>query len=147
MTAGTKQWLRLCMLLMAVLPALPAQAGAVVVVVGSNSGLASMTRQQVSAIYLGRTQRLPNGKQVYPLESSNEAVRDEFYQRLTGKPTALVDAYWARLYFAGQQSPPRRMSSDEAVIEQVKRQPGSIGFINRSSLTRDSALNVVLELE
>ncbi|UAA37826.1 hypothetical protein KIH87_14105 [Paraneptunicella aestuarii] len=100
------------------------------VVVNSNSGLTSLSQEQVISLFLGRTQFLPTGSKAkpfdFPIESNNRA---SFYEALTGKNIADIDAYWARLRYSGRASPPLPLSNSEEIIKRLREQDSAIAYL------------------
>ncbi len=83
---------------------------------------------QVQDIFMGRTRAFPNGK--FAITFDQQALRNDFYQKLTNRPIAQINAYWARLMFSGQTSPPAKLPDDQSVIKVVQENAGAIGYIN-----------------
>lgn len=101
-----------------------------IVVVNSNSGLHSLSKDQVIGLFLGRTQFLPTGSKVkpidYPIDSNNRA---NFYYALTGKNIADIDAYWARLRYSGRASPPQPLENEEEIMARLQSQDSAIAYL------------------
>ncbi len=100
------------------------------VVVNASNGVSSLTRQQVSQLFLKKTTRWPSGQTVQVVEPSNERVRLSFCKEVHGKSLAAVRAYWNQLIFAGREVPPIEKSDDDAVVSFVRSTPGGIGFVS-----------------
>ena len=72
-------------------------AAEIVVIVNPKSPLASMTPEQVSAIFMGKTNTLPSGTTAAPADlPEGNAARDQFYSKAAGKSSSQVKATWAR---------------------------------------------------
>ncbi|MCK5831595.1 MAG: hypothetical protein KAH20_14975 [Methylococcales bacterium] len=99
--------------------------------------LSSMTKKEVKNIFMGRTRLLPNGSFALPLD--HPELRASFYQSLTNRSIELINAYWARVMFSGQASPPLKLPNSQAIINVVKENKGALGYIN----TNDIDENVV----
>lgn len=93
---------------------------------------------------MGRVRTFPNGKFALPMDQSS-FLRAEFYEKLTGRPVEQINAYWARIMFTGQASPPQQLPSDDAVIQTVRENEGAIGYINKTSA--DKTVRVLLQLD
>ena len=115
------------------LAALPALAGeeAFRVVVNGNNPIASITRAELSAIYMKRTKSWSGGREITAVEQSH--LREEFSRAVHGKSVAYVTRYWQRLIFSGRGLPPRQLPNDAAVLDFVKGNPGAIGYISRGT--------------
>lgn len=115
----------------------------VVVVVNAKSPIASMTAEEVSAIFLGKTGRLPSGATAAPADlPEGAAAREAFYSKVAGKSAAQVKATWARLTFSGKATPPREFSTSADARRHVAGNPDAIAYIEASAV--DASVKVVL---
>ena len=138
-------------LLRVALGAVLALAGAaasaqVAVVVNPKSPLASMTADQVSGIFLGKSNTLPSGATAVPTDLPDSApTREVFYTKVTGKSTAQVKAAWSRLVFSGKATPPKELATAADVKKFVAGNPDAIGYIEKSAV--DSSVKVVFSAD
>jgi ABC-type phosphate transport system substrate-binding protein len=103
----------------------------ITVIANSNNDLGALTRKQIADIYMGRTTSLPNGSVPLPLDyQGDSAVRSRFYQFITGKNMAQINAYWARLSFTGQANPPRRLTDRATIMQVVEKNQGALGYVD-----------------
>jgi len=119
------------------LTAVPANAGDIVVVMGS--GAAALTKVQVANIYLGRIGNL----NPIDLPESNP-LREAFYKKATDRGPAEIKAVWSRLQFTGQGQPPKELSDAAAIKKAVAADPKAIEYIDKADL--DATVKVVLAL-
>ena len=123
-----------------------AASGQVAVVVNPKSPLASMTAEQVSGIFLGKSNTLPSGATALPTDLPDSvAAREIFYTKVTGKSTAQVKAAWSRLVFSGKATPPKELGSSADVKKFVASNPDAIGYIEKSAV--DSSVKVVFSAD
>lgn len=116
-----------------------------VVIVNPKNPAASMTAEQVAAIYLGTTSTFPDGGAVALADQPESAgIRGDFYQKATGRSAAQVKATWARLTFTGKGAPPKELKSDADVKAFVAADPKAIGYVDSSAV--DSSVKAVLKL-
>lgn len=109
------------------------RAADVVVVVSAQSLVRSISKNQIADIFLGITNRLPDGEDAVPIDQPEaSAARDEFYSKFTGKSDAQVKAHWSRMIFTGRGQPPRQASNSAAVKKLVAENPRAIGYIEQS---------------
>jgi ABC-type phosphate transport system substrate-binding protein len=101
----------------------------VVLVVGKDSPIDSLSRREVNDIFLGTTTRLPKVGKVIPLDRSEDRLRADFYQDYTGKDLPQVKAHWAKYIFTGRGYPPKTVSSIDELKEMLKRNPNAIGYV------------------
>jgi ABC-type phosphate transport system substrate-binding protein len=116
---------------------LAAAAQAEIVVVGHPSA-GALTADQVSDIYLGKSQSST------PLDQPESApIRAEFYKRATGKDLPQVKATWARLAFTGKAQPPKEFDA-AGVKKEVAGNPKAIGYLDSAAV--DGSVKVLLTL-
>lgn len=124
------------------LSATPAPAE-VAVIAHPKNNLEALTPRETQDIFLGRTRTFPNGRPALPIDQSSP-LRAEFYPRLTGRPLEQVNAYWARIVFTGQDSPPPRLPDDAAVLRAVRENESAIGYIDPSHVDRSVRVLLLL---
>jgi len=127
-------------------PAGLARAVDLVVVVNPGCNVTRLNRDDVINLYMGRLRKLPDGTPARPIDllSASGQEKQLFYQRLLSRDLSEVRAYWARLTFSGQASPPVQAESAEEVLSLVQRNPGGIGYVERSR--SDARVRIVFEL-
>ncbi|MDZ7859161.1 MAG: phosphate ABC transporter substrate-binding protein [Candidatus Krumholzibacteriota bacterium] len=118
------------------------EAARVVVVVSSQNPIKTLSRAQLTDIYLGRMNRFPNGNLVKPVDlSESSPTRGEFYSRYLGRSQSQIKAHWSKLLFTGRGQPPPTVSSGDAMAELVAENPNTIGYLSPDFL--DERLRVV----
>lgn len=118
----------------------------VAVIVNPKSAAASMTADQVSSIFLGKSNTLPGGASALAADlPESSAVRDQFYTKVTGKQAAQVKAAWSRLVFSGKATPPKELASAAEVKKYVAANADAIGYIEKSAV--DGTVKVVLSVD
>ncbi|MFY9328910.1 MAG: phosphate ABC transporter substrate-binding protein [Georgfuchsia sp.] len=114
----------------------------VVAVVSTRSSLTTLTKNQVTDIFLGKTSRFPDGSQAIPIDQvEGSAARDEFYAAVAGKSAAQIKAYWSKIIFTCRGSPPREMQNNSEVKKFLGENLAAIGYIDKSEL--DSSVKVL----
>jgi ABC-type phosphate transport system substrate-binding protein len=116
-----------------------AQASAEIVVIVNTANPASrMFSEQASQFFLGKSEMFT------PIDLSDTATRNEFYQKLTGKDASQVKAIWSKLVFTGKGTAPVEYHSAAEVKKAVAANPKAIGYIEKSAV--DSTVKVILAL-
>ncbi len=116
----------------------------VVVVVSTKSAVTRLTAEQITRIFLGKTDAFPNGGNAIPVDQAEgTTIRDEFYSKVTNKSSSQVTAYWARIIFTGDGQPPKSLQGNVTVKRAIADNPHAIGYIDKSAV--DSSVRVVLE--
>ena len=116
----------------------------VVAVVSSTSAVTTLSKAQVTAIFLGNFSRFPDGTQAIPIDQADGSpARDEFYATYAGKSPAQVRSHWAKVIFTGRGKPPRAVPTNVEVRQLIAANSHAIGYIERSAV--DSTVKVVLQ--
>lgn len=113
-----------------------ANAAELVVVVSPQNSASSMTAEQVSDAFLGKSAALTPVDQ-----AEGSGTRTEFYQKVVGKDSAQVKAIWTRLVFTGKAIPPKEVGSSADVKKLVAGDPKAIGYIEKGAV--DGSVKVV----
>lgn len=118
----------------------------IVIIAHANNEMGELTRKQIADIYMGRITSLPNGNIPLPLDyQGDSAARAHFYQAVTGKNMAQINAYWARLSFTGQANPPRRLADKAAVLKVVEKNQDALGYVE--SIPADNTVKPVMVIK
>jgi ABC-type phosphate transport system substrate-binding protein len=114
----------------------------VVAVVSAKSSITAVSKSQLADIFLGKTNRFPDGTQATPVDQAEgSAARDEFYDKIVGKTAAQIKAYWSKIIFTGRGQPPPTVSSASEMKKRVSENPAAIGYVDSSMV--DDSLRVV----
>jgi ABC-type phosphate transport system substrate-binding protein len=110
-------------------------AADVVVVVSPQNPLSSMGRRQVADIFLGKSQRFPDGRSAVPLDqAAGSAAQAQFYQLVSDKRATEIKAYWAKMIFTGRGQPPAAVGDDAQMKQALAANPNAIGYLDRQAV-------------
>ncbi len=98
------------------------------VVTRKDTPIHGLTRQQVADLFLGRQRVSVQGQPLVPIDLSDPALRQDFYERVAEMSAIRVNAYWARLVFSGKGRPPHKVPLDQATM-QVRSRPNTITYL------------------
>jgi ABC-type phosphate transport system substrate-binding protein len=129
------QMFKTSMILSALLLALPA-AAEVVVVVNAKAAESSLTKDQVSQFFLGKSTAMTPVDQ-----AENASARAEFYKKVTDKDPSQIKALWSKLVFTGKATMPKEVGDNAGVKKAVAADPKAIGYIDKSAV--DASVKVV----
>jgi ABC-type phosphate transport system substrate-binding protein len=116
----------------------------VVPIVSSTSAITTLSKTQVTDIFLGKVSRFPDGTQAIPIDQAEGSpARDEFYATYAGKSPAQIKSHWAKIIFTGRGQPPKTVVSDSDVKILVAANPPAISYIERSAV--DTSVHVLLQ--
>lgn len=117
----------------------------VAVIVHPSAGFNSLTEDDISRLFLGKSKSFPSGSQAVPLnQNEGSATRDKFNEGVCKKNASQYKAYWSQLVFTGKGTPPKDVGDDAAVKAQVAANPNAIGYVDSSVV--DSSVKVVFKL-
>lgn len=111
----------------------------IVVVAHPGVGLSSLSTSQVSRIFLGQTDQLPNGAKAVPLSVAGDA-EDQFSREVLKKSPEQIEKYWARMIFTGKARQPRQVKAND-VKATVAGTPGAISYMDRSQV--DGSVKII----
>ncbi|MDQ9092902.1 phosphate ABC transporter substrate-binding protein [Pseudoalteromonas haloplanktis] len=106
----------------------------IAVIVNANNGNA-IDQTEIKKIYLGKSKSFADGTKVNPVNQNGNNVADEFNDKVVGKSSSQLNAYWSKLVFTGKGTPPEKLDNDQAVIDFVSSNADSIGYIDSSKVT------------
>lgn len=135
-------------MLAAVLLAQACRVGAanaeVVVVVSAKSVVGTLTKDQISNIFLGNSLRFPSGEQAIPIDLAEETGQfSQFHSVVTGMTVATLRGHWSKMVFSGRARPPREVSNQNEAIKLIASNPNVIGYIDKSLV--DTSIKVVFQ--
>ena len=118
-----------------------AQSGSYKIVVNRSNPVTSMSREEVSRIYLKKTTKFSDGRGAAPVDLAvNSSARESFSKDVLGKPASAVDAYWQQQIFSGRDIPPPQKSED-AAVSFVRSNENGIAYVSAGADT--SGLKVI----
>ncbi len=101
------------------------------IVTHPDNPFSSLTRAQISNFLLKKKSRWKNGWQVDPVDlGSRSSVRAEMSQLIHERSVASIKNYWQRQIFSGNNTPPPELETDQEVVDFVKNNRGSIGYVS-----------------
>jgi ABC-type phosphate transport system substrate-binding protein len=118
-------------------------AADVVAVVSAKNPVTSLSKNQVVDIFLGKTNRFPDGSQAVPIDQDEgSAAREEFYLKFAGKSPAQIKAFWSKIIFTGRGQPPQEVSNNIEVKKFIANHPDAVGYIDQKLV--DESVKVIL---
>jgi ABC-type phosphate transport system substrate-binding protein len=124
--------------------AMAASEANVVTVVSAKSPIISLSKTQVADIFLGKSNRFPGGAQATPIDQPEaSSLREEFYDKVTGKSLAQLKAYWSKIIFTGRGRPPKTAPGSTEVKKLLAENVLAIGYIEDTQV--DPSVRVLRE--
>jgi ABC-type phosphate transport system substrate-binding protein len=118
--------------------AAPAGAADFKLIVHPSNPATSLSRDEVSAMFLQKTTQWPGGAKVVPVDQTEGALYADFCEAVFGKSAASMKAYWQQKIFSGRAIPPVSKSGDAAVAAFVASYPGAIGYVSAGAAAGDA---------
>lgn len=117
-------------------------AAEVVTVVSPQNPATTLSKSEVSNIFLGKTRHFPDGNSAVPFDQpENSAPRTEFYRSISNRRPSEIKAYWAKMIFTGRGQPPTVADDNNQVKKILTGRPDGIGYIDRSAV--DGSIKVL----
>lgn len=127
------RWMAWIVLLLAATSA-PAQDVAFLVVVHESNPVSSMSKVDVSRMFLKKTTHWESGFKVKPVDqAASSAVRESFSKAILNREVRAIKAYWQKLLFSGRAAPPPELNSDREILEYVRNNTGAIGYVSAAA--------------
>ncbi len=112
-----------------------AQAKSYKVIVNPSNPVSSMSREDLSRIFLKKSTRFSDGHGASPVDLPvNSSTRESFSKDVHGKSSSAVDAYWQQLIFSGRDIPPAQ-KSESGALEFVRSNENAIGYVSAGADT------------
>lgn len=103
-----------------------------VVIVSQQNDVNELTRTQIINIFLGNHRQFPNGLRAQPVDLPvTMPEKAAFYRALVNKDLDQMAAYWSRLVFAGNTSPPIQASSLQKATQKLASDASAITYVER----------------
>jgi ABC-type phosphate transport system substrate-binding protein len=101
------------------------------VIVNASNDISSMTKEQVSELFLKKVIEWGNGRKALPVDQpSSSPVREKFSKEIHEKTVTAVNSYWRQKIFSGRDVPPPEKSSDADVLTYVEANADAIGYVS-----------------
>ena len=99
--------------------------------IGNNTGLKAVTSKQAASIFKGNRSHWPTKEQVTIVMPTSKAdFSEQFAIGVINGSHSALQKYWLALVFQGRSSPPVFLNSNEEILDYVRKNPGSIAFLN-----------------
>ena len=120
----------LVLLALAVAGRVEAQSNFVVVVNESNP-LTSITRDELSKVFLKKITVWRNKQPVVVVDQADKSsVRLQFTRSVHRREITSVQSYWQQQIFAGRAVPPQVRGTDAEVLAFVASNPSAVGYVS-----------------
>jgi ABC-type phosphate transport system substrate-binding protein len=107
--------------------------GQVIVIANPGVKATEISKGELHDVFTGDATTLKDGTRVVPIILKAGTVHEEFLQAYVGKSDAAYRTGWRSLVFSGQASMPKSLDTDSAVVEFVKNNAGTIGYVGKAT--------------
>jgi ABC-type phosphate transport system substrate-binding protein len=108
-----------------------AQTDSFKIIVHASNPVTSMTRDEISKLFLKKEVRWGHGFRVTPVDQVLDSPTGAaFAMAVHGKDAKEIKAYWIKVVFSGLGTPPMELRSDEEVLDFVRHNVGGIGYVS-----------------
>lgn len=121
-------------LVLVVMVAAPPPTAGVTIVVHPDSRITSISRAELSKVFLGRLRSWSDGTTALPVDQlPDRSVRARFSRRVHRRSVVTVEVYWKRMIFSGRGVPPDELANDQEVVAFVRAHPGAVGYVDTTT--------------
>jgi ABC-type phosphate transport system substrate-binding protein len=112
-----------------------------VVIVNKANTAGSISKVELSSIYLGKRKTWATGDIVKPCDLQEPGVDEEqtsmshFSAKYLNKDMPTLKSYWIKMIFSGKGEPPQVFKKAEDVIHVVSEDPASLGYVYSDQVT------------
>jgi ABC-type phosphate transport system substrate-binding protein len=106
------------------------------VVASPDVGAESLSKTELSDIFLKRSTTWPGGVQIQPVDQAEGVPAAEaFSKTVHHKPASVIRAFWKRVVATGREMAPPVKSRDDDVLAFVRANRGAIGYVSAGAAT------------
>ena len=108
-----------------------AQEAAYVVVVNVASPIKSISRPELSRLFLKRETQWATGETAVPVDLGEKSTsRSAFSKDVHHKSVGAVKAFWQQQIFSGRETPPVEKESEDELLQVVRTTPAAVGYVS-----------------
>jgi len=122
----------LSVMLMVIFSSIATAEIAIIVHPNNNNALDVKT---AARIFTGKLKTFPGGESAVPIAQNDDSnTTKEFNKKVLKKSGSQLKAYWSKLVFTGKGTPPKKVGSDNEVIDLISVNPNFIGYVSADSV-------------
>ncbi len=107
--------------------------------VNINNKITKVSQQALASLYLKKTTTI-NGIKVIPLDTKDNKLFKEFYQKIINKSQKQLRAYWMKEIYRGDKQPPKRLST--SALKKLMKQKIAVMTYEKNSKTGHILLTI-----
>ena len=108
-------------------------AEVVVIVHPSNNN--SFTKEEIESLFMVKKSSFADGSKAsaYYL-SADDVARHQFDEKVLGKSSSQLKAYWSKLVFTGKGTPPPELSNSSDAVAKVAGDASAIAYVDKAAV-------------
>jgi ABC-type phosphate transport system substrate-binding protein len=112
-----------------------AAAFAEVVVITHPSNNNTFAKDELEALFMVKKSSFADGSKatVYYL-SADDGNRHQFDEKVLGKSSSQLKAYWSKLVFTGKGTPPPELGNSAEAVAKVAAEPSAIAYVDKAAV-------------
>lgn len=135
--------MKLFSILLMLLFSLASYADVVVIVHPSNNN--SFAKEDVEALFMVKKSTFSDGSKASAFYlSADDPVRHQFDEKVLGRSSSQLKAYWSKLVFTGKGTPPPELTSSAEAVAKVAGDASAIAYVDKSAV--NGGVKVVFNL-
>jgi len=120
-------------------------ANNLVVIVSKDSNIHTISKKELSKIFLSKTRKLPNGEKSFLVESNDKEIQSRFYKEISNKNENQLRKYWTKMIFTGKGQPPKKMNTISEIIKYVANTKNAISYIPSQYV--NNSIQTIMEIK
>lgn len=125
-----------------ILAAAALMGAAETVIVHPGNAAASLSKDDLDAIYNGKKANWPDGSKIV-LAILDGPAHEAFLKDYVGKTPAQFSASWKKIVFTGKAKAPQECKDDAAMAAFVAATPGAIGYVSDAAAAQGAKVVAV----
>lgn len=104
------------------------------IIVNPTNDISSMTKEQVSELFLKKITQWENGRKALPVDQvTSSPIREKFSKEIHDKSVTAINSYWRQKIFSGRDVPPPEKSSDADVLAYIAENADAVGYVSANA--------------
>ena len=105
-----------------------------VVVVHKDKQVDALSAKEIRRIFLGKSQRWPDGSVIVPVFNPNDEAHDQFSRLLLRKTPAQLSTYWRKNLYSGRSMMPYMAEDMSDLSTYLNRHKNAISYLSINAL-------------
>ena len=112
----------------------------VIIIAHKDNPESSISARELQEIFLGKRVQWKDNSTIHPSTVKGGPLHEDFLKQYVKKSPSQWIAYWKRIVFTGNGTPPKQFASQEELLEYVANTRGAIGYTDEATTTENVAI-------